>query len=94
MLVREKRWQAPQADIAVFIDCEAQDRAAMLPVPARVVGSATKQGNAKGCSADYHKVILMFDRSSHNRLSPCEALRCADVQEYPFCLVSNDIAKA
>ena len=52
--VREK-WRKPtHADVGVFVDRGADDRAAMLAEPRRIVGSATEERNSEWRTTDDH----------------------------------------
>lgn len=47
MLMLEERWQPTDAQIAVFVDCHAENRAAMLANPVRIIRAAAEQRNPK-----------------------------------------------
>ena len=53
--VFEERWQPAHADVAIFIDGSADDRAAVFAEPGGVVGSPAKQRNSKRSAADDHE---------------------------------------
>src|ERR1700686_3680460 len=50
----EKRRQPAHADVAIFVDCGADHRAAMLAKPRRIIAAAAKQRDAKWGAADDH----------------------------------------
>src|SRR4051812_38048510 len=53
-LVLKERRQPPHRDVAILVDGGAEDRAAMLAKPSRVVGPAAEQRNAEGGAGDDH----------------------------------------
>ena len=55
----KKRRQATHADVAIFVDGAADDRAAVLPEPARIIRSTAEEGDTKWCTADDHGGVLI-----------------------------------
>ena len=54
--VLEERRQIAAGEVAILVDGGGQDGAAVLPIPARVVGAAAEEGDAEGGSADDHSL--------------------------------------
>src|SRR5580700_8041058 len=52
--VLEKRRQAAERDVAIFVDGQAEHRAAMLAEPCRIIGPAAKQRDTKRRATDDH----------------------------------------
>src|SRR6516162_8822769 len=61
-VVLKKRRQPSASDIATLIDRGRQHRAAVVPVPERVIGPAAEEGNAKGSASYYHTIALSVSR--------------------------------
>ena len=50
----KKGWQIAAGEITIFIAAGRQHRSAVREVPGRIVGSAAKERQAKGCAANNH----------------------------------------
>jgi hypothetical protein len=50
----EKGRQSAQRNVAIFVDGQAEHRAAVLAEPSRIIGSAAKQRDTKRRPTDNH----------------------------------------